>query len=43
MKKLFMALLIIGAVVGVVAMISKRRSESFDWQSFADEAEAATS
>ena len=41
MKKLFMTLLIIGAVVGVIAMISKRRSDGFDWRSFADEAEGA--
>jgi len=42
MKKLFMTLLILGAVIGVVAMIMRRRSgmDMDEWRSFADDAVA---
>jgi len=38
MKKLFMTLLILGAVVGLVAMLMKRRGSGMDeWRSLAED------
>ena len=42
MKRFLMTLLILGAVIGVVAMVMRRRSGSDidEWRSFADDAVA---
>ena len=43
MKRFIMTLLILGAVVGVVAMIMKRRGSSMDdWRSFAEDSWSQT-